>query len=58
MSSAYYTLQEYHALMMEAQIEMYLWDEEKRTRRKADKSKHKAIRLAKLEARRVFGEGS
>jgi hypothetical protein len=53
--AAYYTLQEYHALMMEAQIEMYLWDEEKRTRRKADKSKHKAIRLAKLEARRAFG---
>jgi hypothetical protein len=51
---AYQTLEEYHCLMMEAQIEMYLWDEEKKRTRKADKVKHKAIRLAKLEARKAF----
>jgi len=51
---AYQTLEEYHCLMMEAQIEMYLWDEEKKRTRKADKAKHKAIRLAKLEARKAF----
>jgi hypothetical protein len=50
----YQTLEEYHCLMMEAQIEMYLWDEEKKRTRKADKAKHKAIRLAKLEARKAF----
>lgn len=55
MTIGYRTLDEYHALMMEAQIEMYLWDEEKKRARKADKAKHKALRLAKLEARKVFG---
>jgi hypothetical protein len=54
MMIGYQTLDEYHALMMEAQIEMYLWDEEKRRTRKSDKAKFKAIRLAKLEARKVF----
>ncbi len=52
--AAYQTLEEYHCLMMEAQIEFYMWEEEKRLGRKADKAKHKAIRLAKLEARKVF----
>jgi hypothetical protein len=33
---------------------MYLWDEEKKRTRKADKAKHKAIRLAKFEARKAF----
>lgn len=51
---AYQTLEEYHCLMMEAQIEFYLWEDEKRRGRKADKVKHKAIRLAQLEARKVF----
>lgn len=51
---AYQTLEEYHCLMMEAQIEFYLWEEEKKRGRKADKAKHKALRLAKLEARKAF----
>lgn len=51
---AYKTMEEYHCLMMEAQIEFYLWEEEKRKGRVADKAKHKAIRLAKIEARKAF----
>lgn len=51
---AYKTMEEYHYLMMEAQIEFYLWEDEKRRGRVADKAKHKAIRLAKLEARKAF----
>jgi hypothetical protein len=51
---AYQTLEEYHSLMMEAQIEFYMWEDEKRSGRKADKAKHKAIRLAKLEAKKAF----
>ena len=53
---AYQTLEEYHSLMMEAQIEFYMWEEEKRSGRKADKAKHKAIRLAKLDARKAFSD--
>lgn len=51
---AYQTMEEYHCLMMEAQIEFYLWEDEKRRGRAADKVKHNAIRLAKLEARKAF----
>lgn len=51
---AYKTMEEYHCLMMEAQIEYYLWEEEKKVGRKADKVKHNAIRLAKLDARKAF----
>jgi len=51
---AYQTLEEYHALMMEAQIEFMEWEAEKRVNKKIDKAKHKAIRLAKLEARKAF----
>lgn len=54
MMPAYKTMEEYHCLMMEAQIEFYLWEEDKRKGRKADKEKHNAIRLAKLEARKAF----
>lgn len=53
---AYQTLEEYHTLMMEAQIEFYMWEEESKRARKADKAKHKAIRLAKLEARKAFSD--
>lgn len=53
---AYQTLEEYHGLMMEAQIEFYMWEEEQKRNRKADKAKHKAIRLAKLEARKAFSD--
>ena len=52
--AAYQTLEEYHALMMEAQIEFMEWEAEKRVNKKIDKAKHKAIRLAKLEARKAF----
>lgn len=53
----YYTMDEYHSLMMEAQIEMYLWDEERRTASRKRKEST-AVRAAKMEARRTLTESA
>lgn len=52
----YYTLDEYHSLMLEAKVEFDEWEREQRKKRRAKKVKHKALRVAKLEARKAFSE--
>lgn len=52
----YYTQAEYNSLMLEAKVEFDEWERDKRKQKKATKVKHKALRLAKLEARKVFGD--
>ena len=49
-----WTTAEYNQLMAEAVQEFKQWEKDKRKNRVADKAKHKAIRLAKLDARRLF----
>lgn len=47
---------EYPSAMLEAKIEFDQWERDKRKNRRAEKAKFKAIRLAKLEAAKEFGD--
>ena len=47
---------EYASVMLEAQVEFDEWERGKRKNRKADKAKFKAMRLAKIEAAKEFGD--
>jgi len=50
--AAYYTLDEYQTLMMEAKVEFHLWEQSHRRKRRANAEKHKIIK----EARQAFLE--
>lgn len=52
----YRTLEEYHQLMMEAQLEFLAWESEKKHTRKVDKETARAFRLAKLDAKKLAKE--
>ena len=52
----YRTLEEYHSLMLEAKVEYDEWERTQRQKKKEKTLKHKALRLAKLEARAAYSD--